>query len=116
MLSPSGKTSAANQRIMNSCQIQSIKLKCHLIFAFILQHAGIGGVNAAITYSETKPLPTSGVSNSAGVTVGGGAVGHLAYSYVVDVDIQSHRQNLSVLVSVLMLQLWLWLVEYGKNA
>lgn len=55
----------------------------------MLQHADmqeLGGVNAAITYSETKSLPTSGVSNSAGATAGGGAVGHLAYAYVVDVD------------------------------
>ncbi|EFD9636797.1 hypothetical protein FUV59_23665, partial [Escherichia coli] len=46
-------------------------------------HAGIGGgINAAITYSETKSLPTSGVSNSVGVTVGGGVGGHFAYTYV----------------------------------
>ncbi|EKT7570178.1 RHS repeat protein [Salmonella enterica] len=56
------------------------------IYATACGHAGIGGVNAAITYSETKSLPTSGVSNSAGATAGGGAVGHLAYAYVVDVD------------------------------
>lgn len=45
-----------------------------------------GGLNAAITYSETKSLPTSGVSNSVGATAGGGVVGHLAYSYVAYVD------------------------------
>ncbi|ECI0416243.1 RHS repeat protein [Salmonella enterica subsp. salamae] len=57
------------------------------IYATACGHAGIGGgVNAAITYSETKSLPTSGVSNSAGATAGGGVVGHLAYAYVVDVD------------------------------
>lgn len=50
-------------------------------------HAGVGGgLNAAITYSESRSLPTSGVSNSVGVTTGGGLVGHLAYTYVVDVD------------------------------
>ncbi|UWM62750.1 RHS element core protein [Enterobacter sp. CP102] len=57
------------------------------LYATACGHAGIGGgLNAAITYSETKSLPTSGVSNSVGATAGGGAVGHLAYSYVVDVD------------------------------
>ncbi|OYI69956.1 type IV secretion protein Rhs [Escherichia coli] len=57
------------------------------IYATACGHAGIGGgINAAITYSETKSLPTSGVSNSVGVTVGGGVGGHFAYTYVVDVD------------------------------
>lgn len=57
------------------------------LYATACGHAGIGGgLNAAVTYSETKSLPTTGVSNSAGATAGGGAVGHLAYSYVVDVD------------------------------
>ncbi len=46
------------------------------IYATACGHAGIGGgINAAITYSETKSLPTSGVSNSVGVTVGGGVGG-----------------------------------------
>lgn len=50
-------------------------------------HAGVGGgLNAAITYSESRSLPTSGISNSVGVTTSGGLVGHLAYTYVVDVD------------------------------
>lgn len=50
-------------------------------------HAGIGaGLNAAITYSESRYLPTSGVSTSVGSTIGGGLAGHLAYTYVVDVD------------------------------
>ncbi|WP_109020198.1 RHS repeat-associated core domain-containing protein [Escherichia coli] len=57
------------------------------IYATACGHAGIGGgINAAITYSETKSLPASGVSNSVGVTVGGGVGGHFAYTYVVDVD------------------------------
>ncbi len=48
------------------------------IYATACGHAGIGGgINAAITYSETKSLPTSGVSNSVGVTVGGGVGGIL---------------------------------------
>ncbi|UKJ22668.1 hypothetical protein L6Y89_06750 [Enterobacter mori] len=56
-------------------------------YATACGHAGIGGgLNAAITYSETRSLPTSGVNNSVGVTAGGSAVGYLAYSYVVDVD------------------------------
>ncbi|WP_289237297.1 RHS repeat-associated core domain-containing protein, partial [Escherichia coli] len=54
------------------------------IYATACGHAGIGGgINAAITYSETKSLATSGVSNSVGVTVGGGVGGHFAYTYVV---------------------------------
>ncbi|MCK8145210.1 RHS repeat-associated core domain-containing protein, partial [Citrobacter sedlakii] len=57
------------------------------LYATACGHAGVGGgLNAAITYSETKSLPTSGVSNSVGATAGGGVVGHLAYSYVADVD------------------------------
>jgi len=57
------------------------------IYATACGHAGTGGgVNAGITYSESKSLPTSGVSNAAGMTTGGGVVGHLAYTYVVDVD------------------------------
>ncbi|WP_318392366.1 RHS repeat-associated core domain-containing protein, partial [Enterobacter sp.] len=56
-------------------------------YAVACGHAGIGGgLNAAITYSESKSLPTSGVSRSIGGTTGGGIGGHLAYTYMVDVD------------------------------
>ncbi len=87
------------------------------IYATACGHAGVGGgFNAAITYSESKSLPTSGVSNSVGVTAGGGLFGHLAYTYVVDVDNPDSSTESVGQVPVLMLRLWLWLVKHGRNA
>ena len=57
------------------------------IYATACGHAGVGGgLSAAITYSESRSLPASGVSNSAGVTIGGGLAGHVAYTNVIDID------------------------------
>lgn len=67
------------------------------IYATACGHAGAGGgIDTAITYFETKSLPTSGVNNSVDITAGGGTGRHFAYTYVVGVDnLRSSTESVS---------------------